>query len=101
MEEEDVNWERAHLRVEGNGVEERDTDWERAHLIRRDVLGGRCRLGESALDRARGVEEVTDWERAHLVGWEWCGGGKNRLGESALKGGKEWETKMPTGRERT
>ena len=29
--------------------------------------GGRHRLGESALDRARGVEEVIDWERAHLI----------------------------------
>ena len=28
--------------------------------------GGRHRLGESALDKARGVKEVTDWERAHL-----------------------------------
>ena len=32
MEEEDTDWERAHLRVEGNGVGEEDTDWERAHL---------------------------------------------------------------------
>ena len=32
MKEGDTDWERAHLRVEGNGVEEGDTDWERAHL---------------------------------------------------------------------
>ena len=32
MEERDADWERAHLRVEGSGVEEKDTDWERAHL---------------------------------------------------------------------
>ena len=38
MEEEDTNWERAHLRVEGNGVGERDVDWERAHLIVKVVL---------------------------------------------------------------
>ena len=30
--DEDIDWERAHLRVEGNGVGERDEDWERAHL---------------------------------------------------------------------
>ena len=47
MEERDADWKRAHLIVEGNGVE-------------------RHRLEESALDRARGVEEGTDWKRAHL-----------------------------------
>ena len=42
-------------------------------------------MRESALERTSGVgEEVTDWERAHLIGWEWCGGGRHRLGESAL-----------------
>ena len=30
--EEVTDWERAHLTVEGSGVEEEDTDWERAHL---------------------------------------------------------------------
>ena len=40
MGERDEDWERAHLRVEGNGVEERDTDWERAHL-RVGVVWGR------------------------------------------------------------
>ena len=44
---------------------------------------GRRRLGESALDRARGVEEVTDWERAHLR-VEGNGGERHRLGESVL-----------------
>ena len=29
----------------------------------------------------------TDWERAHLIGWEWCGGGRHRLGESAFESG--------------
>ena len=49
MEEGDVDWERAHLRVEGNGVEERDADWERAHLRvkgnewRREMKTGRER----------------------------------------------------------
>ena len=55
MEEGDKDWERAHLIVEGNGVEVGDTDWERAHLI----------------------------------GWEWCGGGSNRMEKSALESGKE------------
>ena len=32
MVERDEVWERAHLRVEGNGVRVGDTDWERAHL---------------------------------------------------------------------
>ena len=68
MGEEDTDWERAHLIVEGNGVWERDADWERAHLI----------------------------------GWEWCGGGRRRLGESALnRVGMVWGREMPTGRERT
>ena len=81
--------------------------------------GGIHRLGESALDRARGVEEGdVDWERAHLIGPEWFGGGKHRLGESALdraRGveevtdlekahlrveGNEWR-ETPTGRGRT
>ena len=86
MEERDEDWERAHLRVEGN--------WG----------GGRHRLGESAIDMVgivwrrkmptgrectryggNGVEERdTDWERAHLIGWEWCRGERHRLGESAL-----------------
>ena len=39
MEERDADLERAHLRVEGNGVEEGDADWERAHLRVRVVLG--------------------------------------------------------------
>ena len=62
-----------------------DTDWERAHLIGWEwCKGERHRLGESALDRARGVdEEDTDWERAHL-----------RVG---VVEGRE----MRTGRERT
>ena len=52
MHERDIDLERAHLRVEGNGVGEEDTDWERAHL----------RVKEN------GVEyEDTDWERAHLI----------------------------------
>ena len=31
--------------------------------------------------------EDTDWERGHLIGWEWCGGQRHRLGESALESG--------------
>ena len=50
------------------------------------TCGERHRLGESALERARGVGEGdANWERAHLIGWEWCGGGRCRLGESALE----------------
>ena len=52
--ERDVDWERAHLRVEGNVVEEGDTDWERAHLIGwKWCAGERCRLIESALESGR------------------------------------------------
>ena len=43
-------------------------------------------------------ERDAEWERAHLIGWEWCGGGSQRLGESALVSGRgveegdtEWE----------
>ena len=48
MEEGDTDWERAHLRVEGSGVEEGDTDWERAHLTvevvwKREMPTGRVR----------------------------------------------------------
>ena len=32
MEEGDTDWERAHFRVERNGVRERYLDLERAHL---------------------------------------------------------------------
>ena len=64
-------------------------------------------------------ERDTDWERAHLIEWEWCLGGRRRLGEGALEGGSgvgeedsDWERahlkvgmvwgrEMPTGRERT
>ena len=67
--------------------------------------GGRCRLGESALDRARVVRDRdTDWEITHLrvgVVWgktptgrertlEWkgmSGGGRHRLEESVLESG--------------
>ena len=99
MEERDADWKRAHLRVEGNGVE-------------------RHRLEESALDRARGVEEGTDWKRAHLR-VEGSGGQRHRLGDNALEGGSvvgerdadwerahlrveknEWRRETPTGRER-
>ena len=67
---------------------ERDQDWERAHLIDWKGMsgGGRHRLGESELDRARGVEEGdTEWERARLVGGKWWGGGSHRLVEGALE----------------
>ena len=44
-------------------------------------------------------ERDADWERAQLIGWEWCGGGRHRLGESALESGSgvevkdtDWET---------
>ena len=67
MEEGDTDWERAHLRVEGNGVGEGDTDWERAHLIGWEwFVGGSNRLGESALDRVGmvwGRETPTGRER--------------------------------------
>ena len=49
MEEGDEDWERAHLRMGGNGVGERDADWERAHLRvegnewRREMPTGRGR----------------------------------------------------------
>ena len=64
--------------------------------------GGSHRLGESALDRARGVEEGdVDWERAHLR-VEGKGGERHRVGESALdRVGMVWGSKTPTGRERT
>ena len=39
MVERDTDWEKAHLRVEGNLVRVGDTDWERAHLIGREVWG--------------------------------------------------------------
>ena len=86
MEKGDADWERAHLRVEGNGVEEGDTDWERAHLIGWEWCGGeRCRLGESALD---------------TVGMS--GGGRHRLKKGALdRLGLLWGRKSPTGRGRT
>ena len=56
----------------GSGVGEGDADWERAHL----------RLEESSVR-----ERYLDWERAHLIGWEWCGGGRHQLEESALESG--------------
>ena len=44
----------------------------------------------------------TDWERAHLIGWEWCGGERHRLGESALdRVGVVWRWETLTERERT
>ena len=66
---------------------ERDTDWKRSHLrVEGNGVG----------------EEDTDWERAHLIWWEWCGGERCRLGESALdRVGMVWGREMPTGRERT
>ena len=52
--------------------------------------GERHRLGESALESGRGVEEGdTELERAHLIGLEWCGGERHQMGESALESGKE------------
>ena len=67
-------------------MEEGDVDWERAHWIGWVWCeGGRHRLGESALERTRGVGEGdADCERAHLI-----------------VEGNEWGRKMPTGRERT
>ena len=61
-----TDWERAHLRVEGNGVEEGDADWERAHLRVEGNGRERHRLGESALDRVgmvSGRETPTGRER--------------------------------------
>ena len=51
-------------------MEEEDTDWERAHLRVGVLWGrGRHRLGEGAHDRVRGMGKGdTDWERAHLMG---------------------------------
>ena len=47
-------------------------------------------------------ERDADWERAHLIGWEWCGGGRHRLVESALdRVGMVCRREMPTDRERT
>ena len=65
-------------------------------------------------------ERDDDWERAHLIGWEWCGGSRCRLEESALDSwssvgvgdtdwekahwrveGNKWRWEMKTGRERT
>ena len=70
MEEGDADWERAHLRVEGNS-------------------GERHRLGESALDRRRGLDERdANWKRPHLR-VEGNGGQRCRLGESALESGRE------------
>ena len=47
----------------GMSEEERDADWERAHLrVEGNLGGGRHRLGESALDR---VEMV--WRREMLT----------------------------------
>ena len=49
MEERDADSERAHLIVEGNGVEEGDADCERAHFMvegnewRREMPTGRER----------------------------------------------------------
>ena len=65
--------------------------------------GGRCRLGEGALDSGSGVGEGdTDWERAHLRVERNRGGGRHRLGEGALDWvGMVWGRKMPTGRGRT
>ena len=85
MQEEDADWERAYLRVVGNGVDE-DNDWERAHLIWWEWCGGEGRrLRESALESESGVgERDADWERAHLI-----------------VEGNEWGRETPTGRERT
>ena len=66
---------------------DRDTDWERAHLIKWVWCEeGRCRLGESELDKKGTVWEKrdTDWERAHL-----------------RVEGNEWRRELSTGRERT
>ena len=49
MEERDTDWERAHLRVERNGVRVGDTDWEKALLrvekneLRKEMSTGRER----------------------------------------------------------
>ena len=101
--EEDTDWERADLRVEGNGVGE-VTDWERAHLIvegnewKREMSTGR----EHTCKGGNGVEERNaDWERAHLR-VEGNKGQRCQLGESALdRVGMVWRREMPTGRWRT
>ena len=72
MEVGDNDWERAHLRVEWNELRRKmSTGRERTGEWKGMSGGERHRLGESALERTRGVEESdTDWERAHLIGWE-------------------------------
>ena len=85
---------------------ERDQDWERAHLIDWKGMsgGGRHRLGESALDRARGVEEGdTEWERAYLrVEGNGVGERDTDWERAQLRVERnEWRREMPTGRERT
>ena len=86
MGEEDADWERAHLRVEGNEWRMKTpTGRERTREGERRG-GGKYRLGDSALESGKEcVEEGdSDWERAHL----------------RVKG-NEWRRKTPTGRERT
>ena len=66
MGEGDTDWERAHLRMEENGVEERDEDCLRAHLrVERNGVeeGEICDLGESALDMVGMVwgREIPTW----------------------------------------
>ena len=67
-------------------MEEEDTDWERAHLkVERNELGR-----ETPTGRERTLE------------WEWCGGERHRLGESALdRVGVVWARKSSTGKGRT
>ena len=104
--EEVSDLEKAHLRVEGNGGERHRL--EESALDRVGMSGGSHRLEEGALDRVGMVwrrelptgrertrewkgmgDRDEDWKRAHLIGWEWCGGGRHRLGESALESGRE------------
>ena len=64
MGERDTDLERAHLRVEGNGVGVGNTDWERAHLIGWEWCGDeRCRLEVSALESGR-----KEWKREMPTG---------------------------------
>ena len=84
-------------------MEDEDTDWERAHLIRWEWCGGSHRLREGALESESGVgEEDADWERAHLrvegniVEYEDTDWERAHMIER-----EAWGRETPTGRERT
>ena len=58
MEERDADWERAHLRVEGNEWRRKTpTGRRRTREWKGMSRGEKFRLGESALESGSGVEE--------------------------------------------